>query len=150
MDLRMSFKQLADETLTEAWECYHGFMIDLPTAGMEDWELNQEFYYELSQEAKENIDALAGGTFFMLNAKKIRALLGKLSASERESEEYGLKEDSRTAEIDPLMRKFQGMALTQPAMSETHQAEQEILAQPSDGTKMPMSRFSSDAILNKL
>jgi hypothetical protein len=42
------------------------------------------------------------------------------------------------------------MALTQPAVSETHQAEQEILVQPSDGKKMPMSRISSDAILNKL
>jgi hypothetical protein len=42
------------------------------------------------------------------------------------------------------------MALTQPAASETHQAEQEVLAQPSDGKKMPMSKISSDAILNKL
>jgi hypothetical protein len=60
----------------------------------------------LSQEAKEHIDALARGTFFMLNAKKVRALLEKLSTSERESEEYGLKEDSCTAEIDPLTKKF--------------------------------------------
>jgi hypothetical protein len=37
-DLRMSFKQLADETFAEAWERYHGLMTDLPTAGMEDWE----------------------------------------------------------------------------------------------------------------
>jgi hypothetical protein len=44
MELRMSFKQLADETLTEAWERYRGFMTDLPTAGMEDWEFNQGFY----------------------------------------------------------------------------------------------------------
>jgi hypothetical protein len=42
------------------------------------------------------------------------------------------------------------MALTQPAGSETHQAEQEILAQPTDGKKMPMSRTDNDAILNKL
>jgi hypothetical protein len=42
------------------------------------------------------------------------------------------------------------MALTQPAASETHQVEQEILAQPSDGTKMSMSKISSDAILDKL
>jgi hypothetical protein len=41
------------------------------------------------------------------------------------------------------------MALTQPVASEMHQAEQEILAQPSDGKKMPMSRISSDAILHK-
>jgi hypothetical protein len=40
MDLRMSFKQLADETLTEAWERYHGFKTDLPTVGMDDWEFN--------------------------------------------------------------------------------------------------------------
>jgi hypothetical protein len=70
MDLRMSFKQLADETLIEAWERYHGFMTDLPTVGIEDWEFNQGFYCGLSQEAKEHIDALAGGTFFMLNAEK--------------------------------------------------------------------------------
>jgi hypothetical protein len=36
IDPRMSFKQLADKTLVEAWERYHGFMTDLPTAGMED------------------------------------------------------------------------------------------------------------------
>jgi hypothetical protein len=61
---------------------------------------------------------LVRGTFFMLNAKKARALLEKLSASKRESEEYGLKENSHTIEIDPLTRKFQGMALTQPTCSE--------------------------------
>jgi hypothetical protein len=42
------------------------------------------------------------------------------------------------------------MTLTQPTASETHQAEKEILALPSDGKKVPMSRISSDAILNKL
>jgi hypothetical protein len=40
MDPRMTFKQLANETLNEAWKCYHGFMTDLPTAGMEDWKFN--------------------------------------------------------------------------------------------------------------
>jgi hypothetical protein len=74
----------------------------------------------LSQEAKEHIDTLAGGTFFMLNAEEARALFKKLSASERESEEHGLKENSRTVKIDPLTRTFQGMALTQPVASEMH------------------------------
>jgi coproporphyrinogen III oxidase-like Fe-S oxidoreductase len=60
----------------------------------------------LSQEAKEHIDGLAGGTFFMLNAEKARALLEKLSTSKRESKEYGLKENPHTIEIDPLTRKF--------------------------------------------
>jgi hypothetical protein len=146
----MNFNQLADETFTEAWERYHDLMTDLPTIGMEDWESTQRFYYGLSQEAKEHIDTLAGGTFLMLNAEEAWALFEKLSASKRESEEHGLKENSRTIEIDPLTSKFRGMAFTQLVASETHQAEQEILAQPSDGKKMPMSRISSNAILDKL
>jgi hypothetical protein len=42
------------------------------------------------------------------------------------------------------------MALTQPTVSAMHQAEQEILVQPFNEKKMPMSRISSDAILDKL
>jgi hypothetical protein len=42
------------------------------------------------------------------------------------------------------------MTLTQPTVSETHQVEHEILAQPSDGEKMPMSSISNIAILDKL
>jgi hypothetical protein len=86
----------------------------------------------------------------MVNPEEARALFEKLSASKRESEEHGLKENPRTIKLDPLTRKFQGMALTQPVVSETHQAEQEILAQPSDGKKMPMSRINNNAILDKL
>jgi hypothetical protein len=74
----------------------------------------------LSQ-AKEHIDTLAGGTFFKLNAEEVWALFEKLSASERESEEHGLKENSRTIKIDPVIRKLQGVALIQPTASETHQ-----------------------------
>jgi hypothetical protein len=37
---------------------------------MEDWEFTQRFYCGLPQEAKEHVDALAGGTFFMLNTEK--------------------------------------------------------------------------------
>jgi hypothetical protein len=77
----MNFNQLVDETFTEAWERYHGLMIDLPTASMEDWEFTQGFYRGLSQEAKEHIDTLAGGTFFMLNTEEAQALFEKLSAS---------------------------------------------------------------------
>jgi hypothetical protein len=72
-DLRTRFNQLADETFTEAWEHYHGLMTDLPTTRMEDWEFTQGFYCGLSQEAKEHIDTLAVGTFFMLNAKHERS-----------------------------------------------------------------------------
>jgi hypothetical protein len=51
-NLRMSFKQLAGESIAEAWECYHLFVAGLPVARMEDWNFTQGFYYGLSQEAR--------------------------------------------------------------------------------------------------
>jgi hypothetical protein len=82
-----------------------------PNHRHEDWEFTQGFYCGLSQEAKEHIDVLVGGTFFMLNVEEAWALFEKLSTSEREREEHGLKENSHTIEFDPLTRKFQGMAI---------------------------------------
>jgi hypothetical protein len=57
---------------------------------------------------------------------------------------------SSGSHVRGIFDRFQGMSLTQLIASETHQAEQDILAHPSNGKKMPMSRISSDAILNKL
>jgi hypothetical protein len=45
---RMSFKQLAGESIVEAWERYHLFVADLPVARMKDWDFTQGFYYGLS------------------------------------------------------------------------------------------------------
>jgi hypothetical protein len=101
-NLRISFKQLAGESIAEAWERYHLFMADLPVARMEDCDFTQGFYYGLSQEAKEHIDNLAIGTFFLLKTQEARALFEKITASERESEEYDAKENSRATKIDPL------------------------------------------------
>jgi hypothetical protein len=104
----------------------------------------------LCQEAKEHIDNLAGGTFFLFKTQEAQALYEKITASERESEEYDAKENSCATKIDQLTQKFWGLALNQILASEEHRAEQEDQAQLSDGKKRPMSRISSDAILDKL
>jgi hypothetical protein len=78
---RMSFKQLVGESIAEAWERCHLFMADLSFAGMEDWDSTHGFYYGLSQEAKEHIDNLAGGTFFLLKTQEARALYEKITTS---------------------------------------------------------------------
>jgi hypothetical protein len=147
---RMTFKQLAGESIAEAWERYHLFMADLPVAGMEDWDFTQGFYYGLSQEAKEHIDNLARGTFFFLKIQEARALFEKITASERESEKYDAKENSHATKIDPLTQKFRGLTLNQTSVSEEHRVEQKFQAQPSDGKKRSMSKISGDAILDKL
>jgi hypothetical protein len=84
-NLKMSFKQLAGESIAEAWERYHLFVANLPVARMEDWDFTQGFYYGLSQEAKEHIDNLAGETFFLLKTQEAQALFEKITASEMES-----------------------------------------------------------------
>jgi hypothetical protein len=98
----MSFKQLVGESLAKVWERYNLFVADLPVARMEDWDFTQGFYYGLSQEAKEHIDNLARGTFFLLMTQEARALFEKITANERESEEYDAKENSHATKIDPL------------------------------------------------
>jgi hypothetical protein len=93
-NLRMSFKQLAGESIAEAWEHYHLFVADLPVARIKDWDFTQGFYYGLSQKAKEHIDNLAAWTFFLHTTQEARALFEKITATERESEEYDAKENS--------------------------------------------------------
>jgi hypothetical protein len=93
---------------------------------MEDWDFTQGFYYGLSQEANEHIDNLAGGTFFLLKTQEARALFGKITASERESEEYDAKENSCATKIYPITHKFRGLALNQTSASEEHRVEQEF------------------------
>jgi hypothetical protein len=66
----MRFKQLACESIAKAWERYHLFMTNLPVARMEDLDFTQGFYYGLCQEAKEHIDNLAEGTFFLLKTQE--------------------------------------------------------------------------------
>jgi hypothetical protein len=146
----MSFKQLACESIAEAWERYHLFAADLPVARMEDWDFTQGFYYGLPQEAKEHIGNIAGGTFFSLETQEARAPFEKITASERESEEYDANENSCATKIDPLTQKFRGPALNQTSGNEEHRAKQEYQPHTFDGKKRPMSRISSDAILDKL
>jgi hypothetical protein len=119
----MSFMQLAGESIAEAWERYHLFMADLLFAEMEDWDFTQGFYYGLSQEAMEHIDNLVGGTFFLLKTQEAESVFEKKTTSERESEEFDAKENSRATKIDPLTQKFWGLALNQTSASEKHQAE---------------------------
>jgi hypothetical protein len=54
---------------------------------------------------------LAGGTFFLLKTQEARALFEKITACEREIEEYDAKENSRATKIDSLTHKFWGLVL---------------------------------------
>jgi hypothetical protein len=51
-------------------------------------------------------DNLAGGTFFLLKTQEAEALFEKISANERESEEYDAKENSCATKSDPSHKSF--------------------------------------------
>jgi hypothetical protein len=133
----MSFKELAGESIAKAWECYHLFVADLPVVGMEDWDFTQGFYYGLSQEAKEHINNLAGGTFFLLKTQEARALFEKITTGERENEECDAKENSHATKIDPLTQKFWCLALNQTSASEEHRANRNSMCSHPMGRKDP-------------
>jgi hypothetical protein len=60
----------------------------------------------LSQESKEHIDNLAGGTFFLLKTQEAQALFEKITASEMDTEEYDAKGIPVPLRLIPSHRSF--------------------------------------------
>jgi hypothetical protein len=70
-----NFQQLKGEATPEAWERLQGYIFDCPHHGMEDWLLLQGFYHGLTQRAREQLDATAGGSFLSLTTGEAEILL---------------------------------------------------------------------------
>ena len=60
-------QQLLDETIAEACECPQKYIQACPHHGMEEWLIIQNFFHGLNQQAKDHVDATAGGSFLSLS-----------------------------------------------------------------------------------
>ena len=49
---------------------------------MEDWLLMQGFYHRLTQKAREQLDATAGGAFMSLTLGKAETLMEKIASNQ--------------------------------------------------------------------
>ena len=68
-------QQLPDDTIPEAWERLQEYIQACPHHGMEEWLIIQNFFHGLNQQAKDHIDATAGGSFLSLSMLRERRRL---------------------------------------------------------------------------
>jgi len=82
LDLYTSFQQQNDESIPEAWECFQDYILECPHHGMESLLLMQMFYHGLGNNARETMDAVAGGAFLSLTISQATALVEKMASNQ--------------------------------------------------------------------
>jgi hypothetical protein len=125
----VTFQQLTDETIVEAWECLQDYIASCPHHGMEEWFIIQSFYHGSIRSAREHIDAAAGGSCFTLSIEEARKLVEKMASNQSQNEErtqtrtrkvHQLEQvDMLTATIDILMKKLENLGLDHLKMVDT-------------------------------
>ena len=68
-------QQLPNETIPEAWERLQEYIQACPHHGMEECLIIQNFFHGLNQQAKEHVDAAAGGSFLSLDVAGAKTLM---------------------------------------------------------------------------
>jgi hypothetical protein len=74
-------QQLPDDTIPEAWERLQEYIQACPHHGMEEWLIIQNFFHGLNQQAKDHIDAAAGGFFLFLDIAGAKTLIDKIASN---------------------------------------------------------------------
>ena len=82
-----SFKQLADESVAEAWERLQEYIAACPHHGMEQWLIIQNFFHGLHRSAQEHLDVAARGSFLSLSVAAARTLIEKMASNQGWREE---------------------------------------------------------------
>jgi hypothetical protein len=70
-----------DETIAEAWERLQDYIYACPHHKMEELFIIQSFYHGSICSAREHIDAIAGGSFFVLSIEEVQTLIKKMASS---------------------------------------------------------------------
>ena len=77
-----NIQQQRGETIPEAWEHFQEYVSDCPHHGMEDYQLMQSFYLGLTQKAREQLNATAGGSFMSLTLGKAKTLMENIASNQ--------------------------------------------------------------------
>jgi hypothetical protein len=115
------FQQLMEETITEAWECLQAYIAACTHYSMEEWFINQSFYYGLIRSAREHIEVDVGGSFFAHSIEEAHKLVERMASNQSWNDEHTqsythkvdqLEEvDMLIARIDLLMKKLENPGL---------------------------------------
>ena len=77
-----SFHQLADESISEAWERIQEYVSARPHHGKEHWLLIQNFYHGLVPLDRSHLDVAVGGAFFSLSVADAKTLIEKMVSNQ--------------------------------------------------------------------
>jgi hypothetical protein len=75
-------QQLPNETIPEALECLQEYIQACPHHDMEEWLIIQNFFHGLNQQAKDHVDAAAGGSFLSLDVARAKTLIDKIASNQ--------------------------------------------------------------------
>ena len=75
-------QQLPDETILEAQERLQEYIQACPHHDMEEWLIIKNFFHVLNQQAKDHVDAAAGGSFLSLNVAGAKMLIDKIACNQ--------------------------------------------------------------------
>jgi hypothetical protein len=82
-----SFQQTRMESIPEAWERLHEYILACPHYGMDNWLVLQSFYNGLTPISRAHIDVAAGGAFLDFTITKATALIKKMVSNQGWNEE---------------------------------------------------------------
>ena len=110
-------QQLPDETIPEAWEHLQEYIQACPHHGMEECLIIQNFFHGLNQQAKDHMDAAAGGSFLSLDVAGAKTLIYKIASNQswrgdkQPARPRGMHQinsvDMLAAKMDLLMKKLE-------------------------------------------
>ena len=75
-------QQLPNETIPEAWERLQEYIQACPHHGMEEWLIIHNFFHDLNQQAKDHVDAAAGGSFLSLDVAGTKTLIDMIASNQ--------------------------------------------------------------------
>jgi len=98
----LSFQQASNESISEAWERLHEYILVFPHHGLDNWLILQNFYNGLSQSSHDHVDAAASRAFFSLTIERAAALIEKMVSNQ------GWSDDClQPCKIDLLLKMFE-------------------------------------------
>ena len=120
-----SFRQKAEETIPEAWECLQEYIRECPHHGIKEWLLIQGFYHGLTPDACSHLDAAARGSFTSLNVAQAKKLIENIVTNQEWNDECPKPKKRGTHTIEEVKAISQNMELLMKKIEETSNFKKE-------------------------
>ena len=94
---------------------------------MEEWLTIQNFFHGLTQQAQDNVDAAAGGSFLSLDVARAKMLVNKIASNQSWKGERQLAKPKEVHQIDSIHMLAAKMDLLMKKLEYPHQEVNQIM-----------------------